>query len=57
MLKDRVATRSKVMSTLAEIVEKAVPGDRIVFTLSSQGTQVRSQPGSDEADGCSSATT
>jgi metacaspase-1 len=56
LLRDEAATKKKVMSTLTTIVGKAEPGDHIVFTFSSHGTQVPSQPGSDdEADGLDEA--
>ncbi|MEO7351944.1 MAG: caspase family protein [Marmoricola sp.] len=56
VLKDGVATKKKVMATLTEIVGKAKPGDSVVFTLSSHGTQVPSEPGGDdEPDGLDEA--
>jgi len=56
VLKDKVATKKKVMATLTEIVGKAKPGDSVVFTFSSHGTQVPSEPGDDdEPDGLDEA--
>ena len=45
VLTDKEATKKKVMAALKEMVGKAKPGDHLVFTFSSHGTQVPSQPG------------
>jgi metacaspase-1 len=51
VLTDKQATKKNVMAALEEMVGKAKPGDHIVFTFSSHGTQVPSQPGdTDEPD-------
>jgi hypothetical protein len=48
VLTDKDATKRRVMATLTELVEKVEPGDQLVFTFSSHGTQVPDQPGGDE---------
>ena len=51
VLTDKQATKKNVMGALEEMVAKAKPGDHVVFTFSSHGTQVPSQPGdTDEPD-------
>ena len=35
------------MTALTELVDTAKPGDQLVFTLSSHGTQVPNEPGGD----------
>jgi hypothetical protein len=56
VLKDQDATKKKVLATLTELVDKVKPGDQLVFTFSSHGTQVPSQPGDpDEPDGLDEA--
>ncbi len=56
VLKDRAATKKKVMATLGELVGKVKPGDHLVFTFSSHGTQVPTRPGTDdEPDGLDEA--
>jgi hypothetical protein len=51
VLADRAATKKKVMAALKAMVAKAKPGDHVVFTFSSHGTQVPTQAGSrDEED-------
>jgi hypothetical protein len=56
VLRDKDATKKKVMSALTDMVEKSAPGDQLVFTFSSHGTQVPSVPGDpDEPDGLDEA--
>jgi hypothetical protein len=55
VLVDKDATKRKVMAALKEIVGKAKAGDHIVFTFSSHGTQVPSEPGDEEPDGLDEA--
>ncbi len=56
VLRDREATKKRVMTALTAMVGKARPGDHVVFTFSSHGTQVPNQPGSqDEDDGLDEA--
>ena len=56
VLTDKDATKRKVLAALAELVGKVKPGDHLVFTFSSHGTQVPSQPGDDdESDGLDEA--
>jgi hypothetical protein len=56
VLKDEAATKRKVMATLNQLVDKVKPGDHLVFTFSSHGTQVPSQPDDpDEPDGLDEA--
>jgi metacaspase-1 len=56
VLRDRDATKKKVMTALTDMVEKSVPGDHLVFTFSSHGTQVPSMPDDpDEPDGLDEA--
>ena len=44
------------MGALTEMVDKAKPGDHLVFSFSSHGTQVPNQPGAtDEPDGLDEA--
>ena len=51
VLTDADATRRNVMAALEKLVGSAKPGDHLVFTLSSHGTQVPNEPGGDqEAD-------
>ncbi|MET0999514.1 MAG: caspase family protein [Marmoricola sp.] len=51
VLRDREATKKKVMAALTTMVGKAKPGDHVVFTFSSHGTQVASLAGDqDEED-------
>src|SRR5680860_1112515 len=47
---DRDATKRKVMAALKAMVGRARPGDHLVFTFSSHGTQVPSQAGSVDED-------
>ena len=54
VLRDREATRRKVLSALTAMVGKAEPGDHVVFTFSSHGTQVSSTD-DDEPDGLDEA--
>jgi hypothetical protein len=52
MLRDSEATKEAVMRALTAMVDKAKPGDHLVFSFSSHGTQVPNQPGdTDEPDG------
>ena len=55
VLRDSEATKKKVMSALTGMVRAARPGDHLVFTFSSHGTQVPSEPGEDEPDGLDEA--
>jgi hypothetical protein len=56
VLRDKEATKKQVMSALTGMVEKSVPGDHLVFTFSSHGTQVPSMPDDpDEPDGLDEA--
>ena len=56
VLTDKDATKRKVLAALAELVGKVKPGDHLVFTFSSHGTQVPTEPGSDdEPDGLDEA--
>ena len=55
VLRDREATKKKVMAALTGIVGKAKEGDHVVFTFSSHGTQVPSEPGDEEPDGLDEA--
>src|SRR5918993_3433576 len=56
VLRDKEATRKKVMAALDKLVDKAAPGDHLVFTFSSHGTQVPSAPDDpDETDGLDEA--
>ena len=58
VLTDKQATKKNVMAALEEMVAKAKPGDHVVFTFSSHGTQVPSQPGdTDEPDNLDEAFT
>ncbi len=51
VLRDREATKKKVMAALTTMVGRAKPGDHVVFTFSSHGTQVPTEAGSqDEED-------
>ena len=47
VLTDADATRRNVMAALEKLVGSAKPGDHLVFTLSSHGTQVPNEPGGD----------
>ncbi|GAA6524461.1 caspase family protein [Intrasporangium sp. DVR] len=52
VLRDSEATKQAVMQALNAMVDKARPGDHLVFSFSSHGTQVPNQPGDrDEPDG------
>jgi len=56
VLRDRDATKKKVMAALTSMAGKAKPGDHVVFSFSSHGTQVPTQAGSqDEEDGLDEA--
>jgi len=44
VLRDKDATKKKVMTALTSMVEASQPGDQLVFTFSSHGTQVPSMP-------------
>ena len=58
VLTDKDATKRKVMAALKAMVGKAKPGDHVVFTFSSHGTQVPSLTGEgDEADNLDEAFT
>lgn len=58
VLRDREATKKNVMRALREMVGKAKPGDHLVFSFSSHGTQVPSEPDDpDEPDGLDEAFT
>ena len=54
VLRDKDATKKKVISALTTIVDKAKAGDHVVFTFSSHGTQVPSED-DDEPDGLDEA--
>ena len=43
--RDSEATKKTVMGALTAMVDKAKPGDHLVFSFSSHGTQVPNQPG------------
>ncbi|HET6667797.1 MAG TPA: caspase family protein, partial [Intrasporangium sp.] len=52
VLRDSGATKKAVIGALTTMVDKAKPGDHLVFSFSSHGTQVPNQPGAtDEPDG------
>ena len=56
VLRDKDATRKKVMGALKALLDGVGPGDHVVFTFSSHGTQVPSAPGDpDEKDGLDEA--
>lgn len=56
VLRDKEATKKKVMTHLTSMVSSSVPGDHLVFTFSSHGTQVPSAPNDpDEPDGLDEA--
>jgi hypothetical protein len=56
VLRDKQATKKKVMSALTSMVRASTPGDQLVFTFSSHGTQVPSAPNDpDEPDGLDEA--
>ena len=56
VLRDKEATKKKVMTALTSMVEASKPGDQLVFTFSSHGTQVPSMPDDpDEPDGLDEA--
>ena len=56
VLRDKDATKKKVMAALTTMVEASKPGDQLVFTFSSHGTQVPSMPDDpDEPDGLDEA--
>ncbi|MET0839474.1 MAG: caspase family protein [Marmoricola sp.] len=56
VLRDKDATKKKVVTALTSMVEGSKPGDHLVFTFSSHGTQVPSLPGDpDEKDGLDEA--
>jgi metacaspase-1 len=56
VITDKEATKRKVVSALQTMVGKAKPGDHLVFSFSSHGTQVPSLPGDqDEPDGLDEA--
>jgi metacaspase-1 len=56
VLRDKDATKKNVMSHLTSMVEASEPGDHLVFTFSSHGTQVPSAPNDpDEPDGLDEA--
>ena len=56
VLCDADATKPAVMAALTTMVETAEPGDHLVFSLSSHGTQVPNEPGGDdEPDGLDEA--
>ncbi len=56
VLRDKDATKKKVMGELTSIVTASKPGDQLVFTFSSHGTQVPSVPNdADEKDGLDEA--
>ncbi|MCW2543133.1 MAG: peptidase caspase catalytic subunit p20, partial [Frankiales bacterium] len=54
VLRDKDATKKKVITALTTIVDKAKAGDHVVFTFSSHGTQVPSED-DDEPDGLDEA--
>lgn len=56
VLRDADATKKGVVGALTTLVDKAKPGDHIVFSFSSHGTQVPNMPeDKDEADGLDEA--
>ena len=56
VLRDKEATKKNVVAALTRMVEASTPGDQLVFTFSSHGTQVPSLPGDpDEQDGLDEA--
>jgi hypothetical protein len=56
VLRDKEATKKRVMGELTDMVHKAGAGDHLVFTFSSHGTQVPSSPDDpDEPDGLDEA--
>ena len=56
VLRDKEATKKKVMTALTSMVKASQPGDQLVFTFSSHGTQVPSVPDDpDEPDGLDEA--
>jgi len=56
VLRDKEATKKKVMTALTSMVKASKPGDQLVFTFSSHGTQVPSVPDDpDEPDGLDEA--
>ena len=56
VLRDKEATKKNVMATLASLAAASVPGDQLVFSFSSHGTQVPSVPNDpDEPDGLDEA--
>ena len=56
VLRDKDATKKKVMAELTSMVTASKPGDQLVFTFSSHGTQVPSVPNDpDEPDGLDEA--
>lgn len=56
VLCDADATKPAVMGALTTMVESAEPGDHLVFSFSSHGTQVPNEPGGDdEPDGLDEA--
>jgi hypothetical protein len=48
VLTDADATRKHVLAALTKLVDQAKPGDHLVFTFSSHGTQVPNRAGDDE---------
>ena len=50
VLRDKEATKKKVMAALEAMVDKAKPGDHLVFTFSSHGTQVPSLAGDGDVE-------
>ncbi len=55
VLRDRDATKRKVMAALTGIVGQAKVGDHVVFTFSSHGTQVPNTGDDEEPDGLDEA--
>jgi hypothetical protein len=56
VLRDKQATKKKVMASLTSMVRASASGDQLVFTFSSHGTQVPSKPNDpDEPDGLDEA--
>lgn len=56
VITDAGATRKHVLAALTKLVDKAKPGDHLVFSFSSHGTQVPNKPGDDdEPDGLDEA--
>lgn len=52
VLRDSEATKKAVVAALTAMVDRARPGDHLLFSFSSHGTQVPNQPGDkDEPDG------